>query len=55
MKIYLQPNVVCMNVTIPVTKIIVEIMWLLDGSSSAMHSAGVRMNGIETIAPIIVK
>jgi len=38
-----------------VTKIIVEITWLLAGSSSAMQRAGVRMKGIETMAPIIVK
>ena len=46
---------VCKKVTNPVTKIIVETMWLLAGSSSAIQSAGVKMKGIETIAPIIVK
>lgn len=52
---YLHPIVVWINVTKPVTKIIVEIIWLLAGSSSVMQRAGVRMKGIETIAPIIVK
>lgn len=52
---YLQPKVFWMNVTMPVTKIIVDIMWPLAGSSSFIQRAGVRINGIETIAPIIVK
>jgi hypothetical protein len=52
---YLQPMVVCKKVTMPVTKIIVEIMWLRAGSSSAIQRAGVRINGMDTMAPIIVK
>jgi len=44
-----------MNVTIAVTKIIVDIMCPRAGSSSFMHNAGVKINGIDTIAPIIVR
>lgn len=49
------PHVHCMNVTMPVTNIMVDIISPRAGSSSLMHRAGVKMNGIETIAPIMVK
>lgn len=51
----LHPHVHWIKVTMPVTKIIVDIIEPRAGSSFSMHSAGVSMNGIDTIAPIMVK
>ncbi len=52
---YLTPTVHCSNVTMPDTKMMVETMVLRAGSSSSMHSAGVKMNGNDMVLPIIVR
>lgn len=39
----------------PVTNIIVDIILDLSGSVSSIHNAGQRMNGIATMAPIMVR
>lgn len=49
------PHVAWKYVTMPVTKIIVDIIMPRLGSSSDMQSAGVSINGIDTIAPIMVR
>ena len=44
-----------MSVTIPDTKNIVERIYPLAGSLASMHSLGQMINGIDTVAPNIVK
>ena len=51
----LTPNVLCMRVTIPDTKNIVERMYPLAGSLLSMHNLGHMMNGRDTVAPNMVK
>ena len=51
---HLTPNVTCKRVTIPLTKNKVDMIYPLAGSSSEMQRSGVKMNGIDTVAPNIV-
>ena len=44
-----------MRVTIPDTKNIVERIYPLAGSLASMHNLGQMINGIDTVAPNIVK
>ena len=44
-----------MSVTIPDTKNMVERMYPLAGSLASMHNLGQMINGIDTVAPNIVK